>query len=360
MIELTKEQCLEALYGGLLLGGGGGGSLKLGLEALNEAFHHADTLKLLNITELSPQDILVNVSLVGAPSAKDTCVTISHWKTVLQNFEANSGMKIAGFTTCENGGVSTSNGWIISAITGIPLVDAPSNGRAHPTGIMGSIGLNRVPNYVTVQSAAGGKGERYIETIAKGSLSATSHLVRETSVASGGMCCVLRNPITVSYAKDHAAVGAIAQAMSLGKGYLARLGKVPELLNFLEAQYSAKVICQGTVCNYCLSMDGGYDVGTLHVKSDSDDYMISFWNEYMTLDKNDTRIGTFPDLLVTLDALSGLAISSAEISDGMVVLILKIPATQLILGAGMYQKSLFEEAESVLKQELVRYNAALH
>lgn len=359
MIELTKEQCLHALYGGLLLGGGGGGSLKLGMAALEEAFRHTDTLMLLDVSELSPQDMLVNVSLVGAPSAKDTCVTAEHWKTVLANLESNSGMKIAGFTTCENGGVSTSNGWIISALTGIPLVDAPSNGRAHPTGVMGSIGLNRDPDYVAVQSAAGGKGERYVETVTKGSLTATSHLVRQTSVASGGMCCVLRNPVTADYAKSHAAVGAIAQALSLGEGYLARLGKTPELLAFLEAEYGAQVVCRGTVCNYSLSMDGGYDVGALHIKTGDGDYALSFWNEYMTLDRDGVRVGTFPDLLATLDASTGLAISSAEIGDGMSVIVLKISAPRLILGAGMRQKPLFQEAEVILKRELIKYHPDL-
>jgi uncharacterized protein len=359
MIKLSKEQCLQMLYGGLLLGGGGGGSLKLGIEALDESFRHTDFLKLLEITDLSPEDIIVNVSLVGAPSAKDACVTVEHWETALKNFEANSGMKIAGFTTCENGGASTSNGWIISALTGIPLVDAPSNGRAHPTGVMGSIGLNRNPNYVTIQSAAGGCGVRNIETVAKGSLAATSHIVRQTAVASGGLCCVLRNPVTADYAKRHAAVGALAQALTLGRGYLNHMGKVSDLLAYFEQEYSAEVVCQGTVCNYDLTMDGGYDVGFFHIETDNDHYELSFWNEYMTLEKNGERIGTFPDLLVTLDASTGLAISSAEISNGRCVYILKIPASHLILGDGMRQKELFQEAEKILKRELIRYHADL-
>lgn len=359
MMELTKELCLQALYGGLLLGGGGGGSLQLGLEALEEAFRHTRTLKLLDLSELPPEAILVNVSLVGAPSAKDTCVTIEHWKTVLKNFESNSGLKISGFTTCENGGVSTSNGWIISAVTGIPLVDAPSNGRAHPTGMMGSIGLNRHRDYVTVQSACGGKGDRYVETVARGSLMAASHLIRQTAVAAGGMCCVLRNPVTVEYARSHAAVGAIAQAMAIGEGYLACQDNVPEILRFLETGYGVETICRGTVCEYNLCMDGGYDVGSLHLKTDSDDYELTYWNEYMTLEQNGTRIGTFPDLLCTLDAFTGLALSSAEIREGMQVLLLKIPKDRLILGAGMYQKELLQEVEKILKKDLISYQEDL-
>ena len=40
MIKLTKDDCIQALYGGLLLGGGGGGSMKMGLDAVEEGCHH--------------------------------------------------------------------------------------------------------------------------------------------------------------------------------------------------------------------------------------------------------------------------------------------------------------------------------
>ena len=44
MIKLTKDDCIQALYGGLLLGGGGGGSMKMGLDAVEEAFRHTDAI----------------------------------------------------------------------------------------------------------------------------------------------------------------------------------------------------------------------------------------------------------------------------------------------------------------------------
>ena len=359
MIKLTKDDCIQALYGGLLLGGGGCGSMKMGLDAVEEAFRHTDAITMLDITELKPEQTIVNVSMVGAPSAKDTCCTVNHWKTVLKNFENSSGAKISGFTTCENGGVSTSNGWVISALTGIPMVDAPSNGRAHPTGPMGSIGLNLCPDYRTVQAACGGKGDKYVETIAKGSMNATSHLIRQTAVAAGGLCCVLRNPVTAEYAEEKAAVGAIAQALDIGRGYLDNKDDVEGYLEFLKKNYDAQVICRGTTCDYTLCMDGGYDVGSVHIKADGDDYELTYWNEYMTLEKNGQRAGTFPDLLCTLDAATGLALSSAEIDNDMDVIMLKIPKARLILGAGMYQKGLLEEVEGILKKELVPYNEDL-
>ena len=115
MIYLTKELCEQALLGGLLLGGGGGGTLTAGREALEETFKHTDKLTMLDVSELKPDDVVVNVSTLGAPSAKDVHLTAEHWMTALKNFELNYGKKIAGFTSCENGAISTANGWVISA-----------------------------------------------------------------------------------------------------------------------------------------------------------------------------------------------------------------------------------------------------
>lgn len=70
-MKLTRKLCEQALMGGLLLGGGGGGTLTAGREALEETFSCADELTLLDPSDLQPDDIVANVSTLGAPSAKD-------------------------------------------------------------------------------------------------------------------------------------------------------------------------------------------------------------------------------------------------------------------------------------------------
>ncbi len=52
-------------------------------------------------------------------------------------------------------GGSTFNGWLEASMLGIPLIDAPCNGRAHPTGVMGSLNLHRDPNYITTMTLCG-------------------------------------------------------------------------------------------------------------------------------------------------------------------------------------------------------------
>ncbi len=358
MIYLTKELCEQALMGGLLLGGGGGGTLTAGREALEETFQHTDKLTMLEVDELSPDDVVVNVSTLGAPSAKDIHLTADHWMTALKNFELNYGRKIAGFTSCENGAISTANGWVISALTGIPLVDAPSNGRAHPTGTMGSIGLNLLSDYLTTQSSCGGTGDRYVETVAKGALNSTSHVIRQSAVADGGMVAVLRNPVTAAYLKEHAAVGAISQALEIGKAFAACKNGA-DFVAYLEREYAARILAKGKIANYELKMDGGYDIGHLDVTGADGTATFTFWNEYMLVEQNGLRVATFPDLICTLDAATGEAISTAEAKNGMDAYAIVIPKEKLILGAGMHQRELFQEVEELLHKDMTKCNEGL-
>ena len=76
-------------------------------------------------------------------------------KTV-EILQKNCDFHIGGIITNEQGGEATVNGWLQAAVTGLPVVDAPCNGRAHPTGVMGSMNLHKIPDYTTVQACVGG------------------------------------------------------------------------------------------------------------------------------------------------------------------------------------------------------------
>jgi DUF917 family protein len=78
--------------------------------------------------------------------------------------------KLAGIIPNENGAGFGVNGWIQAAALNLPMVDAPANGRAHPTGLMGAMGLHRQINYHSIQSAVGGNPDLdlYLEMTCQG------------------------------------------------------------------------------------------------------------------------------------------------------------------------------------------------
>ena len=191
MFELTRENGEQMLLGGWFLGGGGGGLPEGGREILDLVLK-TGPVRFVSLDELKEEDLLVTASLVGSPASPDSCVQERHYQQVYDSFLAADDRRIAAFVTNENGGHSITNGWMVAALTGKPMVDAACNGRAHPTGVMGAMGLHALPGYQSVQTAAGGKGSSEIALTVTGTVEQTSAAVRNAATLAGGYVTVLR------------------------------------------------------------------------------------------------------------------------------------------------------------------------
>lgn len=349
-IQLDKKMVEYAVYGGAVLGGGGGGWIEEGLQIGRLAVDIGQPV-LLTADEVKDEDLLVTVSLVGAPAAKDAYLKPIHYSKALEILSRKIGKPIQGIITNENGAGTTVNGWFQSAITGIPVVDIPCNGRAHPTGSMGSMNLSEQAGYISYQAAVGGKGSSYMELSVSGSLDKASTLIRKASVEAGGLLAVARNPISAVYAKANGAAGAIQQAMEVGQALLSHTGEAA--IDAVVEKLGGKVVAEGIVTDFELETTGGFDVGTVTI---NDAYEMTFWNEYMTIEKNGERFGTFPDLIMTLDARTAEPIVSAAIKKGQQIAVITVPKEKLILSSTMRNEKLMKPVEEIIKKSILEYS----
>ena len=336
-----------------MLGGGGGGTIAEGTELAELAFA-VGTPRLVRLDDLKDDDVVVTVSSVGAPAAEDQYVKPVDYALALQMLQEHLGGRIAGIITSENGAMGTVNGWFQSAVTGIPVVDAAGNGRAHPTGVMGSMALDRLEGYRSVQAAVGGDPDegRRISLVVEGSLAAVDSLVRQAAVQAGGCVAVARNPVPASWVRENGAVGAISFALELGALIEERLSHGGRAVaRAVIERFGGEILAEGEVRDFRLETTGGYDVGSLMVG----DLELTFWNEYMTAERSGRRLATFPDLIATVDSASGLPVPSAEIQDGRPVVVLTIPKGQLPLGAGVRHPEALRPVERVLGKEMAAY-----
>jgi DUF917 family protein len=356
-LRLTPEHVEPAVFGGAVLGGGGGGWIPDGLQRARLAIAYG-TPELVSVDELPPEALVVTAALVGAPSPQAQFVRPVDFVRAAQVLVERTGIRLGGFIANENGAGGTVNGWLQAAAMGVPVLDAPCNGRAHPTGVMGAMGLHRLPGYVSHQAAVGGNPAtgHYLEVYAVGSLTKTARMTRMASVEAGGVVAVARDPVTVAYARDHAAPGAVSQAVALGRTLLAaRRHGGAAAAQAAAAHLGGRVVDVGVVESARLEVSGGYDVGTVVVAGRDGRHELTFWNEYMTLDSDGERTATFPDLIATLGARDGAPLASAEITQGVEVVLLTVPRGRLILGAGMRDPELFRDVERAVGKEVVRY-----
>ncbi len=355
-LRLTEETVRFAALGGSILGGGGGGSAQQGAAFANLAVQFSD-LYLRDLEELPPEAIVVTASMVGAPAAKEKYVNAADMMRCIELFTQQTGIKPSGIVTNENGGGSTFNGWVNASLLGIPLLDAPCNGRAHPTGVMGSLNLHRDPHYITTMTCVGGNRDlgRHVECTFTGTISHCSKLVRAAAVEAGGLVAVVRNPVTVQYLKEHSARGGVAQAIETGRCYAEGLARsVEDAVRAVAKFLNGEVLTRGVVEQYQLRSEGGFDVGTVRVNG----YEMSFWNEYMTVDAPDgQRLGTFPDLVMTFDAQTGKPMPTSDLAEGQEVYLLYTKHTHLKLASTMFDRELLSEVENIIHRPMVKYIA---
>lgn len=352
-IKLNEQLLQYAIIGGSILGGGGGGPRDSGLAAGRVAVEYG-ALELVDIMDIPDDTVIITASAVGAPAAPDKYVFPKDYVKTVRLFEENTGVKVGGIITNENGGTATVNGWIQASILGIPLIDAPCNGRAHPTGTMGSMGLNNVEEYVSYQAAVGGNPElgNYLECFFKGTIANTSKMVRQASIAAGGLVAVARNPVSAAYVKKNGALHGISHAIDTGRAFHKGLVKSPKDAVLSATEFlKGEIITEGRIEELNLNTTGGFDVGTVRVG----DYELTFWNEYMTLEKKGERLATFPDLIMTFDKITGMPATSAEIRQGQEITVIAVDRENLRLGSGMRDRKLMEEIEPIIAKDIIRY-----
>lgn len=352
---ILNEKILDyAILGGTILGGGGGGAPSKGKEFASIGINYAD-LKLVDIDELDDDDLILTVSLVGAPNAKNKFLYAKDLANTINLFKKNCDLKLGGIITNENGGGATVNGWLQSALTGLPLVDAPCNGRAHPTGTMGSMNLHKDKNYITTQSFSGGNPATFshVEGVVSGSIEHTSKLVRMAAVEAGGLVAVARNPVKVKYVKENAAIGGVSHAISIGEAYSKGLEISPATaMNNLCEILDGKILAKGKVEEFEIHYQDGFDVGRAVI----DGLEITFWNEYMTAEKNGERLATFPDLIMTFDANTGTPLTSAMMKNDIDVIVFAASKNNLKLSKTMFDKELIASCEAIIGKRLNDYN----
>ncbi len=340
---LTYDFAEKLVYGGAILGGGGGGTIEEGFQFLKETFK-IGTPTLLSIDQLDEDEIVVTVSMVGAPSSKKV-LSSQYIIDSLKFFMKNYPNKVSGIITNEMGPFASVNGLLQSAATSLPVIDAPANGRAHPLSAMGAMGLSKL-NYVSYQSGVSDVLRVWVES----DINNASRLMREAAVLSGGIISITRNPVSIDYLRKNGAVGAIEFTYTLGKTWTEEVNpykKVEKVISLLNGD----IVGEFQVEEIELSMEGGFDIGKVRFEG----YELTFWNEFMTLEKEGKRLSTFPDLIVVFEKETGIPLCSYQLKKDKKVLVGYTHYKNIILGGGMRDEELFEFTEKVIGKELLKY-----
>jgi DUF917 family protein len=355
-MELLDERRLrELVYGGAVLGAGGGGSIESGLAAGREALAQG-TPRLANLAELPPKTLVATLSIVGSVAGMTGDQARPQHGLALRRLAEVEKRPIGAVIPSEIGPQTVTYGWRESALAGVPIADAPCNGRAHPLGLMGSLGLHRRPCYITSTVGIGGssKTQTLVEIILRTSAAKASKMVRHNAAASGIPLAVARNPLPASYVRGHAAVGGLKYATDIGKIVLNELNQgLPRLLERLCQWLGGQILSKGTVKSAALSEAQGFTVGHILITDQNGgDCRVAVCNEYLAFQSKGDVQAAFPDLITLFDFDSALPLATPEVRPGKRLAVFAVPRARLKLGSPMSDLALLRPIERLLNIRL--------
>ena len=375
----TREHAEYLSLGSLLLGCGGGGNVQQGINAYEAAFRNAEergnNIEVITIEELRERHpeggVIVTISGVGSPASPTSYTPPEYYPRLMELLQKQISDKIIGFISCEIGASNTFEPFVPASILGVPVIDAPCDGRAHPLGLMGSLGLEK-KQLPVVQCAVGGrKGEngtagQYVEITVNGSVESCAGLIRNASAQAGGFVMVARNPVDIQWLSDNAAAGAFAQTIELGRIWKEMLdaGTPAEEMAARAAELlGGRVVCTGAMKNYSCITENALDHGEFDICTEGGPYNVTFFNEYMTLDNGSgQRLSTFPDGLILIGS-DRLSYSSAmlaraveeERTDGMTFSVVSVDYENLKIPTGLRYRGGYRTCENILGREMIPF-----
>jgi uncharacterized protein len=355
-MELLDERRLrELVYGGAVLGAGGGGSIEAGLAAGREALAQG-TPRLAHIGELPPRTVIATLSIVGSVAGMTGDQSRPQHGHALRRLAEAEKRQFGAVIPSEVGPQAVTYGWRESALSGIPIADAPCNGRAHPLGLMGSLGLHHRPSYITNTVAVGDSraSQTRVELVLRASVARASKMVRQNAAASGIPLAVARNPLPVSFVRNNAAVGGLKYAGDVGKIVLNEIHRgLPHLLERLSQWLGGRILSEGSVSSATLTEAKGFTIGHILIADQAGgDCRVAVCNEYLAFQRKGEVLAAFPDLITLFDFDSALPLATPEVKPGKRVAVFAVPRSRLKLGSPMKDLALLRPLERLLNIRL--------
>ena len=320
MRDIQRDELEPLATGAWILGAGGGGNPYLSYVNLLALYDGGARVSLMDPKDLADEDLVAMVAGIGAPLVGQERLpdpkVVARPLVALQD---HLGRPFRAVMSGEIGGANGLRSLIAGAVTGLPVVDADSMGRAFPEGQMTSFAIAELPmvpliladirnNEIVVPQAENAKRR---ERIARG-------IVAEL----GSVAAACTGPRTGREVKDHGILYTTTKAIRIGRVVDdARRRREDAVQAVVEAE-DGVVLFRGKVQDVERRATDGFLRGRAHLLGLDGDrgsvLDLEFQNEYAVARHDGEIVATTPDIICTMDSESGEAVGTEMLRYGPV------------------------------------------
>lgn len=333
--EIERDELEPLATGAWILGAGGGGSPYLSYLNIRNCYESGTRIQLMDPMALADDDLVAVVSNMGAPLVGQERLSDPEFAAKpLRAMEDYLGRKFRAVMSLEIGGGNALQPLQVASVTGLPVVDADSMGRAFPEAQMTSFAIADLPmfplaladirdNEVIVSRAASWK---WMERIS-----------RKVCTEVGSVAATCKAPRTGAEVKEHGVLYTTTKAIRLGRTVQeARRRHEDPVAALVEAE-SGVLIFRGKVQDISRRTTEGFLRGSARIAGMDDDLGsaldLEFQNEFAAAWRDGEVVVTTPDIICVMDSVSGEAIGTESIRYGQRVSVVALPAAEVLLSS---------------------------
>jgi DUF917 family protein len=322
---------LDALcLGSVFLATGGGGDPYLPMLITRQALKTYGSVSLINVQDVQPDDYVVAVGAVGAPTVSlELLPSVDEATETLEAFESQVGRKVDLIAPFEIGGGNSLLPIIAAASKGIPVIDGDGMGRALPEAQMMTYAIaGAKPTPAVARDYAGN-----IVAFSTDTTATYERHIRSFAMAAGGMITAAEHPMSGQFVKKAIIPKTLSFAVQLGRVLSKNRGIAENMLPHLQRLFSDSVYGQchllfkGKVTDKSTQIVGGYDVGSAKITAFDgvpETLTIAIKNEYLIAIKDYQVLATVPDLIVIVDYETCIPINAERLKYGQRVAVFAV------------------------------------
>ena len=332
--RILSSDDIEALAkGAWILGTGGGGDPYQKLLNMRQLYAAGHQVTLIDPMALADDALVAVLSNMGAPLVGQERLADPEFAVKpLRMMEEYLGRKFDAVMALEIGGGNGMHPMLVASLTGYPVVDADTMGRAYPEAQMTSVAVANLrcypltmsdirDNEVIIPRAA---SWRWMERIS-----------RKACTEIGSIASTCKAPRTGSEVKKHGVLYSVSHAIRLGQTLLkAKAVHSDPIQAVLDAGRGIKIFT-GKVVDVERRTTEGFLRGKAKLEglgeNNGSDLLLHFQNEFSVAYKDGEPVVMTPDLICVLDTVSGEGIGTDVLRFGQRVSVIALPAPAVFL-----------------------------
>lgn len=323
--HITLEHLDHMAVGASLLGSGGGGDPYVGRLVAAEAIRKHGPVELSSVDELPDDAAVFPVAMMGAPTVMvEKLPAAGQFAAAVSALSKYMGRRVDYIACAEVGGVNSMIPIAAAAELGVPLIDGDGMGRAFPE--LQMILPTLIGAGATPMSIIDEKGNRgIIETVTN---KTAELLARDMTVQMGSSSVVSLYPLTGAQVKLGFAAGTLSLCRRLGTAAENARAELRDPIDAIMATLGGVLLFEGKIADVERRTQSGFARGTASIVPDGrrKHMRIRFQNENLIADVDGRTLAATPDLIIVIDADTGLAITTEAMRYGQRVVVIAAPA----------------------------------